>query len=252
MTMERQQPLPLTQDQILAQLQVRGFEEGFQRTPLRDFWGKISSITGEMRTGTRGAFAVALYNYDEVEVIESNEPYTSPIAQLEVPVSTRAKSGMGYLGKSIDNVINAGLPIDAPQAQAKNQDYIIGKMCHMKFTPGHLVPSRDDTTGQWGEKSTECWELLEIRGEGMAAPTPAVASPGAVVPPVATGVDANQQALSLLDGKTEQQWHQAVFVDPVVKANTAVIQTIINRTFLTGLEAAGAVIKGEDGVYHVA
>lgn len=255
MTTDRAQPLPLTQDQILAQLQTRGFEEGFQRTPLRDFWGKITSITGEMRQGQRGAFAVALYNYDEVEVIESTEPYTSPIAQLEVSVSTRAKSGMGYLGKSIDNVINAGLPIDAPQSQAKNQDYIIGKMCHMKFTPGHLVPSRDDATNTWGEKASECWELIEIRGEGAPAITP----PSAATAPATTatahvtpGVDANAQALSLLDGKTEQQWHQAVFVDPVVKADTAVIQTIINRTFLTGLETAGTVIKGEDGVYKVA
>ena len=252
MTTERSQPTPLTQDQILAQLKTREFEVGFQRTPLRDFWGKITSITGEMRQGQRGAFAVALYNYDEVEVIESTEPYTSPIAQLEVPVSTRAKSQMGYLGGSIDRVINAGLPVDAPQSQAKNQDYIIGKMCHMKFTPGHLIPSRDDVSGQWGEKATECWELLEIRGEGVAAPVPAVASPSAVTPPAPAGVDANQQALKLLDGKTEQLWHQAVFVDPVVKVDTAVIQTIINRTFLTGLEAAGTVIKGEDGVYHIA
>ena len=243
-------PTPLTQDQILAQLQTRGFEEGFQRTPLRDFWGKLTSITGEMRTGQRGAFAVALYNFDEVEVIDTTEPYTSPIAQLEVSVSTKARSAMGYLGTSIDNVINAGLPLDAPQEQVKNQSYIIGKYLHMKYTPGHMVPTKDETTGKWGERPVDCWVLMEIRGEGVAA-APAVASPGAVVPPVVAGIDANQQALNLLNGKTEQQWHQAVFVDPVVKANTAVIQTIINRQFLTGLEAAGKIVKDEDGIYLV-
>jgi len=240
-------PTPLTQDQILAQLQVRGFEEGFQRTPLRDFWGTLTSITGEMRTGQRGAFAVALYNFDGVEVIDTTEPYTSPIAQLEVSVSSKARSAMGYLGDSIDKIINAGLPLDAPQEQVKNQSYIIGKFLHMKYTPGHMVPTKDETTGKWGERPVDCWVLVEIRGEG----TPAATVPGAVAPPVVTGVDANQQALNLLNGKTEQQWHQAVFVDPIVKANTAVIQTIINRTFLTGLEAAGKIVKGEDGVYMV-
>ena len=84
MTPEAVPAIPLTQDQILAQLMTRGFEQGFQRSPLRDFWGKLTSITGEMRTGQSGSFAVALYNFDEVEVIESVEPYTSPIGQVEV------------------------------------------------------------------------------------------------------------------------------------------------------------------------
>ncbi len=244
--------IPLTQDQILAQLQVRGFEEGFVSTPLRDFWGTLTSITGEMRQGNAGPFAVALYNFDNIEVNPegSTEPYNSPIGQLEVPVSTRTKSKMGYLGKSIDGVINAGLPLDAPPAQVKNQGYIIGRFIRMKMVSGRMIPSKDDATNTWVDKSNSCWELLEVRGEGApaAAPAPAV---GVVQAPAPPGVDANQQALSLLEGKTAQLWHQAVFVDPVVKANTAVIQTIISGQFLSGLEAAGKVTKDENDVYHV-
>lgn len=246
-------PLPLTQDQILAQLQVRGFESGFQRTTLRDFWGKLDSITGEMRAGNTGSYAVALYNFSELEVILSSEPYTEPIGQFEVPVSIKEKSKMGYLGTSIDGIINAGLPLDAPPEQVKKQGYLIGKFLHWKLTPGRMIPSKDDATGTWGEKPTDCWELLEIRGEGVPAPAVAPA-PGVTMPFVpapALGVDANTQALSLLEGKTEQVWHQAVFTDPVVKANTAVIQTIISREFLNGLEAAGKITKDENGIYHV-
>ena len=241
--------IPLTQDQILAQLQTRGFEEGFQRTPLRDFWGKCTSITGEMRSGNSGAFAVALYNFDELEVIESTEPYTSPVGQVETPVSKKGKSKMGYLGASIDGVINAGLPLDAPPEAVKNQGYIIGKTCHMKLTPGHMIPNKDDATGVWGEKPTDCWVLLEIRGEGAPAATSATPAPAAATAtqPV---VNAHAKALEILDGKTEQQWHQAVFVDPVVKADTAVIMSIANREFLAALEAAGTVTKGDDGIYH--
>ena len=168
---EGQQPIPMTQDQILAQLQTRGFESGFQRSPLRDFWGKCTSITGEMRSGQSGSFAVALYNYGDVEVIESVEPYTSPVAQIEVSVSKGAKSKMGYLGASIDGIINAGLPLDAPPEAVKNQGYIIGKTLHMKLTPGHMIPSKDDATGAWAEKPNDCWILLEIKGEGTPAST---------------------------------------------------------------------------------
>jgi len=246
--------LPLTQDQILAQLQVRGFESGFQRSPLRDFWGRLTSITGEMRQGQSGSFAVALYNFDGVEVVESVEPYTSPIGQIEASVSIKEKSKMGYLGKSIDNIINAGLPLDAPAEQVKNQSYIIGKFLHMKLMPGRMIPSKDDATGQWSEKPTDCWELLEIRGEGVPATATVVVgtgTPAGVAAQPIPVVDANTRALSLLDGKTEQLWHQAVFVDPIVKVDTAVIQTIINRQFLTGLEAAGKVIKDDAGIYHV-
>lgn len=245
--------VPLTQDQILAQLQVRGFESGFQRTPLRDFWGRLTSITGEMRQGQSGPFAVALYNFDEVEAIESIEVYTSPIGQIEVPVSTRDKSKMGYLGTSIDNIINAGLPLDAPPEQVKNQDYLVTKMLHMKLMPGRLIPSRDDATGAWSDKPTECWELIEMKEEGVpavATPTPGTAATP-TQPVAAPTVDANTQALKLLDGKNENQWHQDVFNDPVVKTDTAVVQTIINGSFLSGLVAAKKVTKGDDGIYHV-
>jgi len=238
--------IPLTQDQILAQLQTRGFESGFQRTPLRDFWGTLTSITGEMRTGNTGQYAVALYNFDNIEVVESVEPYLSPIGQIECGVSTKERSKMGYLGKSIDNVINAGLPLDAPAEQVKKQDYIIGKFLHMKLMPGRMIPSKDDATQKWDEKPTDCWELLEIRGEG--APAPVAAVPG--VAPV-TGIDANQQALALLNGKTVQAWHQVAFADPIIKSDTAVVQTIISGMFVSGLEAAGKITKDADGVYHV-
>ena len=98
----------LTEEQVLASLQTRGFEDAYVSTPLRDFWGALKSITGEMRPGRDGSYLVALYNFEGVEVIDSVEPYTSPIAQIDIPASTKAKSKMGYLGASIDKIINAG------------------------------------------------------------------------------------------------------------------------------------------------
>ena len=245
---------PLTQEQVLAALQVRVFEEGYPGTPLRDFWGTLKSITGEMRNGQSGPYMVALYNSEEVEVIQSNEPYTSPIAQIDVSVSTKAKSKMGYLGASIDKIINAGLAPDVAQSEAKNMDSLIGKKLHWQFTPGHMIPNRDESNN-WSDKPTNCWVITEISGEAVVA-TPAVAPvAGQVVTatpaPAVTVVSASQQALTLLDGKNVQQWHQVVMADPIVKQDTKVLQSIIDTSFLSGMETGGKMTKNTDGVYHV-
>lgn len=249
----------LTQDQVLAQLQTRGFEEGFERTTLRDFWGVLTGIKGEMRDGERGAYLVALYDFDQVEVIESTVPYVSPIGQIEASASTKAKSKMGYLGASIDRVINPGMAADVPQAQAKNQDFLIGKRCHMKYTHGHPIPKRAGD-GTWDDVPTSCWELIEMGDAPAVATAPVAATAPGVAPvipatapvaPAPAGLSSAQQALALLDGKTEQQWHQAALPDPIIKADTAFVQSIISREFLQAQEAAGIVTKDADGTFHI-
>lgn len=234
---------PISQDTILSQLRTRGFEEGFQRTPLRDFWGKMTSITGEMRDGNNGPYLVVLYNFDVHEVIESAEPYTAPIGQIEVPQSTKARSKMGYLGASIDRKINTGVDPTMPQEMAKGQGFLVGKLCHMKLTPGHMI--WDGNAKQ--ERPNDCWELLEYREDGQSA----TAMVGAVPSTVAKPVSAVQEALRLLEGKTDSQWHSEVFANATVKADSALVNSIIAKTFLAGMEAAGKVMKDGNGVYHV-
>lgn len=252
----------LTQDEVLAQLRTRGFESGFERTPLRDFWGKLDTITGEMRQGQRGMYLVAFYNFSEVEVIYSIEPYESPIAQIEIAASTRQKSRAGYFGASVDKIINAGLPPDVlalipdpsgavdaagkvllvPNPQVKTQSYLLNKILHMAMTPGHMVWNQN----AGAEQPIDCWELMEIRGEVAPAPQPAPGTPATSAP-----AGAAQQAKALLDGLTEQQWLQKAFGDPVIKADQELVNSIIGRVFLPGLETAGLVEKDANGVYHV-
>jgi len=246
MTSERIPPVPIAQEQILDMLQTRGFESGFQSSPLRDFWGTLTSITGEMRTGQRGAFAVSLFNFGEVEVLHSVETYESPVAQIEIPVSSRDKSRMGYWGNSVDDIINPGvdksLSHNAPGV--KKHDYLLGKRLRVALTPGHPLSNKDDVTGQWVDKPTDCWTLVEMQGEGAPA---TVSVPGATTAPT---VDATAIALGLLNGKTVQQWHSEVFGHPSIKGNATLINQIISGEFLSGLEAAGKIAK-DNGVYTV-
>ena len=238
--------MPLTPEEILAQLRTRGFEKGFQATPLKEFTGTLESITGDMVQ--RGRMAMprleVLYNFIDIEVIDATEPYISSIAQIPIMQSTREQSFMGVFGASVDKVINIDskgnplpdeLPDGTPNPNLKPHEYIIGKVLHMKLTGGHMM---------WDEARREetprgCWELIGIGG-----------APGQEVE-VSPGPNATQEALRVLDNKTEQQWHQVVFNNPAVKADESVRTSILNRTFLAPLETGGMITKDDNGVYHV-
>lgn len=249
----------LTPEQVLTQLQTRGFETGF-RSPLRHFRGKLDSITGSMvqRGPMPQAKLEISYNFSEVEVFLSTEPYPFPIAQISMMHSKRDRSNSGVLGMSMDKIINAGVDENIPQgdSRVKNPDFLIGKIQEWKVTPGHMMWNQDEGR----ETPREAWEVVYVEGIGgtphSGVATPAVASPGAVTPTPAApdtgyGITPIQQALNLLDGKTQQEWNNTVFQDPLVKGDASLVNSIISGTFIPPMEAGGMVTKDENGIYHI-
>ena len=247
----------LTPEQVLAQLQTRGFETGGFRSPLRHFRGTLTSITGSMvqRGKMPNAKLELSYNFDKpglpIEVFASTEPYPFPIAQISMMHSTRDKSNTGVLGKSIDKIINAGVDENIPHGdpRVKNHDFLIDKVQEWKVTTGHMMWDNDKQE----ETPREAWEVVYVEGVGgtphsgvattAEAPTPAPAPP--------TGVTPIQQALNLLDGKTQQEWNNIVFQDLLVKGDASLVNSIISGTFIPPMEASTMVTKDENGVFHV-
>ncbi len=256
-----QQSQPIPEAEILAQLKVRGFESGFQRTPLRDFRAKLISISGQLVTRFQPPRTEVLYNFEQVEVIESTEPFPFPIAQITVMMSNREQSAMGVLGSSIDKIINQGLPVDAPAESIKGQSFLVGKMQRWKYTGGHMMwdgkavnPQNPAKPGM--EVPRDCWEVIEV--EGFATPvasTPTAAQPktntpmGTVQPLVAK--TAVQLAIELLDGKTDTQFSTAAFSNDVIKRDGKMVSSLLGGQFIPGLIAAGIVVKNADGTYTV-
>ena len=236
----------LTPQEILSQLKVRGFESGFQKTPLREFVGTLSSITGNMVDRFTPARLEVQYNFADVEVISSIEPYPFPITQIGIFQSNREQSAMGVFGKSVDNIINKDVPADAPIEQVKGQDYLIGKKVHMKMTGGHMM--WDGATKK--EVARDCWECVGVEGFAMATPISTTTSPNTQAPKANKPAGAAGRALELLNGKNEQQFYQAVFNDPIVKADGGIISSILARSFLQPLIDGGIVMKDGDGIYH--
>ncbi len=240
----------LPSEQVLAQLKTREFESGF-RSPLQHFRGKLDSITGSMvqRGNMPQPKLEVYYNFSDIEVFKSTEPYQSPVAQVNIMHSTRAKSNMGVLGKSIDKIINASLNENAPQTQGKNQDFLVGKVQEWKATPGHMMWDND----KQAETPRDAFEVVYVEGIG-GTPHSGVATPAAgQAAPAPTGITPVQQAISLLtdgDGLTLQQWNNVVFQDSLVKGDTELTLSIVQGTFLPPLEADGTITKDENGVYH--
>lgn len=246
-----EQPIPV--EQVLAQLRTRGFETGGFRIPLRWFRGKLDTITGSMvkRGRMTEARLEVLYNFSELEVFESIEPYPFPIAQINVMYSTREKSGMGVLGASIDKVINAGLDGNLPQEKAKNQDFLIGKVQEWRITPGHMMWDME----KQAETPRDSWEVTYVEGIG-GTPHSGVVIPTATVSPTATPtpqskISPTQQAINLLEGRTQQEWNQIVFTDTVVRLDPQLPTAIINNTFIPPLLEAGIITKDDNDRFHV-
>jgi len=190
-----------------------------------------------------------LYNFSEVEVKESTEPYPFPVAQINIMHSTRDKSGMGVLGRSIDRIINAGVDGNAPQDKVRNQDFLIGKVQEWKVTPGHMMWNAQAAK----ETERECWEVVAVEGVGSApdAGAPATGTPTTATPSVGATTSPSEQAMNLLGGKTQQEWNNIVFQDPLVKTDIQLTQSIISGQFVGGLEASGLITKDDNGIYHL-
>lgn len=249
----------LTPDLVLQQLKTRGFESGGFRSPLRHFRAKLDSITGAMvqRGNMPQSRLEVSYNFSELEVFVSVEPYPNPIAQISIMHSSRKQSAMGVLGASMDKILNASLGENTPQEQAKNQDALIGIVQEWKVTTGHMMPVRDDQ-GEWKETPRECWEVVYAEGFGGTPFSGIAGSVNQPQQPAAVGVTAAppsgetpvQRAINLLDGKTQQQWNSIVFQDALVKGDSALVNSVITGQFLPPLEESGIVTKDADGVYH--
>jgi hypothetical protein len=238
----------LSKEQLLDQLKTRGFESGGFKSPLRHFRGKLTSITGEMvqRGQMQQAKLEITYNFDELEVIESTEPYPFPVAQISIMHSTKDKSAMGVLGASIDKIINADMDANSPQDQVRNQDALEGLMQEWKVTPGHMMPDKDDA-GKWTETPRDAWEVVWVEGYGETVKVDKKATKATAK---TSGPSASQKAIDLLDGKTIQDWNAAIFQDSLIKSDAGLINKIVTGQFIQPLLDSGVITKDDDDVYH--
>lgn len=207
---------------VVPQVKIRGLDPGFERIPLRHFKGVLDGYQPRAVEGNFPGIRIDL-QFKDLEVILSDSPWEFPIAQISIKYSDRENSTWGIFAKSLENLVPANVELDDCK----------GRVMEMLLTPGHEFGT-DRTTSE--PIIRECWEVQEVEGfevGGMVAVIPLI------------------RALTLLDGKATQEWHQVVFADAVVKGDGGLTQSILANTFLPAQQATGVAAQDENGVWHV-
>lgn len=237
--------------------------------PLRRFTGILDSMPTEIvvykkdpsdETEVGKASTRVSLNSKDIDVKEAVEPYHFPIVTLVMSQSNRKKSRWGVLseGTPKDHTIGFNNVADqqytAEQLDPSNANYIkpsdrmeikacIGKRLGWVLTDGldgrpapmDLYDGREDK-----DKPTPAWTVYEIEGVGVAG---------------GQGTSAMDLAMSLLDTKTLAEFNTLALANPVIRGDTALLQSIslpptAPNSFANTMVTAGTFMQDEAGIFH--
>lgn len=200
-------------------------EGGFQRTPLRDVEGVLDGFdVRPFQSFGKDKLAVQ-FNLKDIKVLESSVPWNFPIAQIEV-VHGNKNTAWGTLSKSAAGLY--GEECDFPKD-------LVGKRVRFKLMP-HLVYKSKEEPSVPGEQ----WEVVEPSG-GVGA--------GVGVSQPSMG-DFITTVLTLLAGKTQQEFNPEALRNPVVKASGQ-MNSILNGDLIASLVEQKLVHKDADNRYQL-
>jgi hypothetical protein len=193
-------------------------------TPLLQFRGTLKEyISKPQKDDASGrSFMVIGFNFTDIEVIASTDPYAFPICTIDVGYSQTEVTRWGALAKSIKKLYGRTPALDE----------IVGKQQEWVYGPCKLRTKEGD---QWKDIEDRAWQIVSIDGLGSPAQMTA---------------DIDAHVLDLLDGKTEQDFQQVFFVDPEIRKHPELIEQATNRQLLPTLEAAGRAYRDDGGVWH--
>ena len=219
--------------QILG-LKSKEMEGGFApQTPLREFWGTLHvgepAFDTRFQSSEKGPSVKFSLMFEDITVIETEDVYPYPQAELSFTFSKRSKSRWGVVVESLAKILGEDTAIGDVE----------GHRVRMKLVGGHVLYSFQESK----DTEQQAWEIIEVEGASAAgAPVAGVAT--ANVSPVAA-------AVQVLLGKTDQEFAQQVFQDPRVRVDQNLINEILTQKFVAKLVSDGLVVKGPDGRYQV-
>ena len=194
-------------------------------TPLLRFKGMLKEYEVEDRTAENRTYKVIKFNFIDLEVIESTEPYPFPIASIEISYNPNDGTKWALFAKSIAKAFGHVPSIDDLVIKSQLWEYGDAKL---------RLP---DEQGIWDTRDGKAWLLSSIDGVGASS---------SVVE------DITPHILGLLDGKTEQDFYQLLYQDELVRKHPDIITAATERKLLTTLEAAGKASRDDQGIWHTA
>lgn len=200
-------------------------------TPLIEFKGTLKDVSLTTGEGNRQK---VLWDFVDLEVIESREPYPFPIYQYQLNYANRKNTGYTAWKESLEHIIQGPISVDM----------LKGKEFHVKKLPtqirGPLTNpdgspkideknplKRDGITPnqEWGIVLMDIFQVVGI--EGYSTPEE----------------DTNQMKdlAKLADGKSEEEFYMAIMQDGKLKGNSELINAVVNRKLLPAMLSGGFV-----------
>lgn len=235
----------------------------FDIGPLRRFKGILDSMPKEPQTFTQGETIKTstrqISNFKDLDVLEAIEPYHFPTFTFHMTLSNRKKSRWGVYAESFNEVADSQYTPE--QMDPSNPNYIkpsdrldiedcIGKVFGIVLADGEdgrpampeLFDGRatDAMHPKGQDMPTVAWMVYEIEGVGVAG---------------SQGVSSSDLAAALLDGKTLNEFNKDALANPIIRNDSALLQSIslpatAAGSFANALVKAGVFTKDAQGVFH--
>lgn len=208
-------------DTFTPSLETRAFG-----TPLLRFRAKLKEYISDRRKdeGSGRDYMVVKFEFIDLEVLQSVDPYPFPVATIEVGYSSTEKTKWDALAQSI-KVLFGRTPV---------LDEIVGKVQEWHYGDC-LLRTKDESDGKWKDLPGQAWQVVQLDGIGSA-------------PEEAANTD--ELVLNMLDGRNEQDFLQLFYADPTVRANQDLVATATSRQLLPNLEKAGRAWRDDSEVWH--
>lgn len=222
-------------------LTVRNLLDSGSKSPLREFSGKLDSITP-------GKFGKNDLNFANVEVFETapGEVYNFPTAIISIKPSNRKESGWGIFGQSLVEFLNEDEDImDA-----------IGLVFRMKLEVGHAYGGKDaegkPRSGPDGKPIVgDAWHVIELEGRERHVPVQEVDEPGEEkVTKSPKDSTAEAKAKELLDGKTLAEFNKLAYAATEIRKDAAFQRTITDQSFVKAMIATGLFTVDKNKTHH--
>ncbi len=212
-------------------------------TPLRHFKGTLSpdKTLSEERSTKDGSrkYVVLNFNFSDVEVIESVEPFHFPIALITIGYAPPSTSRGGTKFEALAGSLRKLMPdnLDIELLKGKRQEW---KMEERKLRRGLTDeegnPIMDGNNKQlWGDVPTLCWTVVTVEGLGSVEEADA---------------EFNKFLVDLADGKTEPQFYEKALIDDKVRTRSNIVDAIVNRKLLDTLKAMNLLTRDAEGILH--